>query len=104
MVLRSCRSLRQEQDISRLNVGPPTGIFPERGNRGQRLDPLPALDDEGVVPKTLADRRRIGISILVSAGQELEQDYGPVAIDRSPCTVQHLALAALHVGLEETHV
>jgi hypothetical protein len=40
----------------------------------------------------------------MSTGQQLEQDYWPVACDGCACAVEHLALAALDVGLDETNI
>src|SRR6266480_2111702 len=97
-------SSRQEQHVSRLDVGSPTGIRTESGDGGQRRDFLAVLEDEGVVAETLADPRRIGARVLVRTGQYFQQKYRPVARDGRPCTVEHLALAALDVGLDEMHV
>src|SRR5882757_1812688 len=97
-------SSRQEEYISRFDFGSPTRILAERSNHGKRRDPLAALNDEGVVAKTLADRRSTSARVLVSAGQQFKQDYRPVSRECCPCAIKHLALAALDVGFDKTHI
>src|SRR6202022_3480054 len=97
-------SARQEQHVSGIDVGSPTGILAESGDCGQRRDLLAALENEGVVAKTLADPRRIGARVFVSTGQYFEQNCWSIARDGCPCAIEHLALAALDISLDEMHV
>jgi hypothetical protein len=56
-----------------------------------------------LVAKALADRCRIGGRIHMRTGQQFEQDYRPVARYNYSSAVKDFALAALNVGLYETH-
>ena len=62
-------SSRQEEDVARLDVGSQARILAEGGDRRQCCNLLTALDDEGLVPKGLADRCRLGGGVVMRTGQ-----------------------------------
>src|SRR5882672_233224 len=95
---------RQKENVPRLDRGAPAGIFAQRRDGGKRRDLLAMLDDEGVIAEIIADRGGVGARIFVGAGQEFEQKRRPVAGDGFARAVEHLALAALNIGLDETNV